>query len=244
MKYLHVKEAVLAELHKPSPGFPLSENSLARRFGVSRMTARRALQELKQEGWLLRTQGRSSTPAPRRFSQGFLRVRPFYEIAQAQGARPQTQVLAAELRPTPGEVREKLGVKKAIYVERLRFLDEEPVQREVRYLHPVYCASILEHDLTSESIHNLLVHTLGLPLTKVWQRLEAVALEQEIALLLQQPQGAPALRLERLTYTLEAPITWVEYLMRADRYYLEDTFIPQTEFPAKERSYELQSPQR
>lgn len=231
MKYLRVKEAVLQELRKPSPGFPLSENSLARRFGVSRMTARRALQELEQEGWLRRTQGRSSTPAPRRFSQGFLRVRPFYEFAAAQGAVPRTQVLAAELRPTPSEVRGMLGVNKALYVERLRFLDEEPVQREVRYLHPFHCAPILEHDLTSESIHDLLVHTLGLPLTKVWQRLEAVALQGEIARLLQQPEGAPALRLKRLTYTLLQPITWVEYLMRADRYYLEDTFIPQGERP-------------
>lgn len=231
MKYLRVKEAVLQELGKSSLGFPLSENSLARRFGVSRMTARRALQELEQEGWLQRTQGRHSTPAPRRFSQGFLRVRPFYEFAQAQGAAPKTQVMAAELRPTPHEVQARLGVKKALYVERMRFLDNEPVQREVRYLHPVHCAPILEHDLTTESIHDLLVHTLGLPLTRVWQRLEAVALEQEIASLLQQPEGAPALRLERVTYTLEQPVTWVEYLMRADRYYLEDTFIPQGEYP-------------
>ncbi|GIW32784.1 GntR family transcriptional regulator [Meiothermus sp.] len=231
MKYRQVKEAVLQELNKPTPGFPLSENSLARRFGVSRMTARRALQELSQEGWLYRTQGRLSTPAPRRFNQGYLRVRPFYEFARAQGAQPKTRVLAAELRPTPTGVREKLGVEQALYVERLRFLDDEPVQREVRYLHPVHCAPILEHDLTSESIHDLLVHTLGLPLTRVWQRLEAVALGQDIARLLQQPSKAPALRLERLTYTLEQPITWVEYLMRADRYYLEDTFIPQGERP-------------
>ncbi|MER3489216.1 MAG: GntR family transcriptional regulator, partial [Meiothermus sp.] len=52
MKYLHVKEAVLRELARPQPAFPLSENQLSRRFGVSRMTARRALQELEQEGYL------------------------------------------------------------------------------------------------------------------------------------------------------------------------------------------------
>lgn len=231
MKYLRVKEAVLQELGKPNPSFPLSENSLARRLGVSRMTARRALQELQQEGYLSRRQGKGSFPTERRFSQGFLRVRPFYEFAQAQGARPRTQVLAAEIRPAPAEVCEKLGVEQAIYVERLRFLDEEPVQREVRYLHPEYCQGIQEHDLTSESIHDLLIHTLGLPLNRVWQRLEAVALGQDIARLLRQPGGAPALRLERVTYTLEQPITWVEYLMRADRYYLEDTFIPQGERP-------------
>lgn len=231
MKYLRVKEAVLQELGKAAPGFPLSENSLAQRFGVSRMTARRALQELESEGYLLRRQGKGSFPTERRFSQGFLRVRPFYEFARAQGATPKTQVLTAELRPTPAEVRQKLGVSEALYVERLRFLDDEPVQHEVRYLHPAHCQGLLQHDLTRESIHDLLVHTLGLPLTRVWQRLEAVALPDPLAALLEQPPNAPALRLERLTYTFETPITWVEYLMRADRYYLEDTFIPQGERP-------------
>lgn len=229
MKYLRVKEAVLRELAKTQPGFPISENSLARHFGVSRMTARRALQELEQEGYLSRQRGRGSFPAERRFSQGFLRVRPFYEFAQSQGALPKTQVLAAEMRRVPPPVARHLGVKRAIYVERLRFLDDQPVQREARFLNPELCREVLEHDLTSESIHDLLIHRLGRPLTKVWQRLEAVALEPRLAELLAQPPGSPALRLERVTYTLLQPVTWVEYLMRGDRYFLEDTFIPQGE---------------
>jgi GntR family transcriptional regulator len=229
VKYLRVKEAVLRELAKTQPGFPISENSLARHFGVSRMTARRALQELEQEGYLSRQRGRGSFPAERRFSQGFLRVRPFYEFAQSQGALPKTQVLAAEMRRVPPPVARHLGVKRAIYVERLRFLDDQPVQREARFLNPELCREVLEHDLTSESIHDLLIHRLGRPLTKVWQRLEAVALEPRLAELLAQPPGSPALRLERVTYTLLQPVTWVEYLMRGDRYFLEDTFIPQGE---------------
>lgn len=231
MKYLQVKEAVLRELAKPQPGFPLSENQLSRRFGVSRMTARRALQELEREGYLSRRQGKGSFPAERRFSQGFLRVRPFYEFAAAQGAVPRTQVLVAEVRPAPAEVAGKLGTADTLCVRRLRFLDEEPVMLETRYLRADLCQSILEHDLEAESLHDILVHALGLPLTRVWQRLEAVALDPEVAALLAQPAGAPGLRLERVTYTLQTPVTWVEYLMRGDRYFFEDTFTPQGERP-------------
>ncbi len=227
MKYLRVKQAVLQELTRPVPGFVISENSLAKHFGVSRMTARRALQELRQEGYLSRQQGKGSFPSERRFSQGYLRVRPFYEFARGQNAVPKTQLLVAELRPTPPEVSRQLGLREAIYVERLRFLNDEPVQREARYLNPELCQAVLQHDLTAESIHDILIHQLGLPLTQVWQRLEAVALSETLAPLLKQPVGAPALRLERVTYTFQQPITWVEYLMRADRYYLEDTFTPQ-----------------
>jgi len=226
VKYLRVKQAVLEELTKPTPGFLISENSLAERFGVSRMTARRALQELRLEGFLSRQQGKGSFPSERRFRQGFLRVRPFYEFAQNQNAQSKTQVLAADIRATPKEVGRQLGLRRAVYVERLRFLNDEPVQRESRYLDPKLCADVLQHDLTAESIHDILIHQLKLPLTRVWQRLEAVALSDPLAHLLNQAAGAPALRLQRVTYTLEQPITWVEYLMRADRYFLEDTFIP------------------
>ncbi|WP_027892381.1 GntR family transcriptional regulator [Calidithermus chliarophilus] len=231
MKYLQVKEAVLRELAKPQPGFPLSENQLSQRFGVSRMTARRALQELEREGYLSRQQGKGSFPAERRFSQGSLRVRPFYEFAAAQGAVPRTQVLVAEPRPAPAEVAEKLGTADTLCVRRLRFLDEEPVILETRYLDAARCGAVLEHDLTAESLHDILVHALGLPLTRVWQRLGAVALDPEVAALLAQPAGAPGLRLERVTYTLQTPVTWVEYLMRGDRYFFEDTFTPQGERP-------------
>lgn len=231
MKYQRVKQAVLQELAKPQPSFALSENQLAQRFAVSRMTARRALQELEREGLLFRQQGKGSFPAPKRFSQGFLRVRPFYRFAQSQGATPFTQLLAAEIRPTPPHVAQKLGVPKAVYLERLRYLNHEPVQHETRYLHPDLCQKVLQHDLTAESIHDILVQTLGLPLTEVWQRLEAVSLSPEMAVLLQQSPGAAALRLERLTYTATQPVTWVEYLMRGDRYFLEDRFVPQGETP-------------
>lgn len=221
----------MTELAKREPGFPISENSLAERFAVSRMTARRALQELQHEGFLSRRQGKGSFPSERRFSQGFLRVRPFYEFAESQGAKASTRVLFSGLKTAPAEVAQKLGSKEAVLVKRLRFLDDEPVQLETRYLNPQLCKRVLEFDLTAESIHDILIHKLGLPLTKVWQRLEAVNLEPELAKLLEQPLEAAGLRLERLTYTLKQPVTWVEYLMRGDRYYLEETFTPQGDQP-------------
>lgn len=226
MKYLQVKQAVLSELLQGHLELPLSEHALAARFQVSRMTARRALQELAQEGYVKRQQGRRSEPQVRRFSQGFLKIRPFYAFAEEQQARPGTRLLLAEQAPCPPEVAKQLGVSEAITIRRLRLLDEEPVLLETRYLHP-RCAAVLEHDLSVESIHDLLLHELGFPLSRVWQRLEAIALPPLEAQLLQSPPRVPALCLERVTYALEEPLTWGEYLIRGDRYYFEETFSPQ-----------------
>jgi GntR family transcriptional regulator len=83
--------------------------------------------------------------------------------------------------------------------------------------------------LEAESIHEILVRDLNLPLTQVWQRLEATSLRGRVARLLGVPHRTPGFRLERVTFTFDTPVTWVEYRMRGDRYYFEDVFSPQRE---------------
>lgn len=227
-KYLEIKQALIQDLQQGLLELP-SEEALAQRYGVSRMTARRALEELRLEGLIERRRGRRAKAQPPRFGQGFLRVRPFYLFAQSLGATPGTRLLRAERVKAPQEVAERLGVEEAIYVERLRLLDGEPVMLESRYLRADLCAPVLEHDLEAESIHEILVRDLGLPLTEVWQRLEAVGLEGRAARLLGVRPGAPGFLLRRVTYTYGRPVTWVEYRMRGDRYYFEDRFAPQKE---------------
>ena len=66
-----------------SEGFPLpSEPQLAREFEVSRMTARRAIDELEREGYVYRVQGAGTFPTGKRFRQGVFRVRPLKEWAR------------------------------------------------------------------------------------------------------------------------------------------------------------------
>jgi GntR family transcriptional regulator len=230
MKYLRIKKALLQRIADGAYGDHLpSENELADTHGVSRMTARRALQELVSEGYASRVPGRGTFLQPRRFSQGFLRVRPFREHAAEAGAAPSTRVLTAEARRAPATVAGKLGTNQTILVSRLRRLDGEPVMLETRYLRADLCASILHEDLAQDSIHELLVDRLRLPLTRVWQRLEAIALDEGMAAWFGLSAGSPAFRLERVTYTNDDPVTWVEYVMRGDRYVFQDDFSPQRE---------------
>lgn len=232
MKYRRIREQLLSEIatgaFTAGEAFP-SENAVAERFSVSRMTARRALGELEQEGYLTRIPGRGNILKRPAFDQGFFAVRPFRDYAQSVGATPDTRLLAADVRPLPHEGKEKLGAERAVFVHRLRALDGEWVVEEQRYLRRDLCSSLLGEDLENESIHDLLIHKLKLPLTRVWQRLEAVGLSAEQAALLACEAAAPAFRLERVTYTFDDPVTWVRYLMRGDRYRFENEFVPQEE---------------
>jgi GntR family transcriptional regulator len=232
MKYQRIREQLLSEIatgaFSEGKSFP-SENALAERFSVSRMTARRALGELERSGYLTRIPGRGNTLKKPSFNQGFFTVKPFRDYAKHVGAVPKTQLITATLKTLPELGKAKLKVEQAFFVHRLRSLDGENILEEQRYLRKDLCAGILKEDLENESIHDLLIHKFKLPLTKVWQQLTVVNLDEKKAALFGCPNNTAAFLLERVTYTFDEPVTWVTYLMRGDKYSFENEFIPQEE---------------
>lgn len=230
MKYERIKQQLLSEIttgaYTEGQDFP-SENAVADRFSVSRMTARRALTELESAGYLTRIPGRGNILKKPVFNQGFFTVKPFKEYARSVGATPGTQVLAADVRVLPDEGKRKLQQERAVFVHRLRALDAEVVLEEQRYLRYDLCSGLLKEDLVHESIHELLIHKYKLPLSRVWQQLNAITLNAQQAQRLHCREHTPAFLLERVTYTHDTPITWVTYIMRGDKYRFENDFSPQ-----------------
>ncbi|AFZ66516.1 GntR family transcriptional regulator [Deinococcus peraridilitoris] len=209
-------------------GLPLpSEPQLAREFEVSRMTARRAIDELEREGYVYRVQGAGTFPTGKRFRQGMFRVRPFKEWARHPEHR--TVVLrAVEVAASP-EIAAVLQVQsgdKVAFVHRLRSAGDEPLVIEKRYINAQLAPTLLDHNLAVESVHEVLVGRLGLALTRVEQTLEAVNLRQEEADLLRVPLGTAAFLLRRTTFGGMQRISYVNYWVRGDRYAFQDSFEP------------------
>lgn len=204
-----------------------SENQLAEKFGVSRMTARRALDELEREGSVERVPGKGTFVARHEhYTSGFFRVRPFRKWAEDVKATLTTRVLEAKIEQAPKAIAEKLRYDgPTIRLRLLNFFDRKPVRYEVRYLRADQCAGILWENLEQQSIHQILVDKYHLPLTKITQSMTAIALSEELAPLFDEQPGYPAFHFRRLVYSFDTPITYVEYFMRGDMAF-KDTFTP------------------
>ncbi|AZI41507.1 GntR family transcriptional regulator [Deinococcus psychrotolerans] len=208
-------------------GLPLpSEPQLAREFEVSRMTARRAIDELEREGYVYRVQGAGTFPTGKRFRQGMFRVRPFKEWARHPDHR--TGVLhAMQIQATP-EIAIVLQVQlgdPVIFIHRLRTAGDEALVIEKRYINAALVGDLLSQNLGVESIHEVMV-AMGVPLTRVEQALEAVNLRQEESDLLRVPVGSAAFLLRRTTYSGTKRVSYVNYWVRGDRYAFQDSFEP------------------
>jgi len=221
-----LKERLLSS-HYPE-GLPLpSEPQLAKEFEVSRMTARRAIDELEREGYVYRIQGAGTFPTGKRFRQGVFRIRPFKEWAR--GAETSTRVLQArivEATPEMSIVMQIAVGEGVIFIHRVRLAGDEPLVIEKRYIVAEMAQGLLEHNLAVESIHEVMVEKLGVSMTRVEQSLEAVNLRQEEADLLGVALGTAAFLIRRTSYSGIKRVAYINYWVRGDRYAFQDSFEP------------------
>jgi GntR family transcriptional regulator len=205
-----------------------SENQLAAKFKVSRMTARKALSKLESAGLVERIQGKGTFVKKHDFATGYFTVQPSRKHAEALNLAYSPKVLELRmLAQPPADIISKLNYDgQTILTRRLHFFGGIAMRYEVRYLRGDLCGGILWEDLEKNSIHELLVYKYDLPLTKVWQRITAETMTEKISRIFEEDPGYPAFHIYRTTYTFETPVTFVEYFIRGDLAF-EDTFAPE-----------------
>lgn len=229
-KYKKIKAYILEGIssHSFTDALP-SENRLADFFSVSRMTARKAMDELNKEGHITRIDGKGSFVKKQKYYSGFFRVRPFKQWAQDINVELKTKVLEACVIDTPKEVTSLLGFPaQVILICRLNYFDGLPVRYAVHYLRTDIAAGILMEDLTRESINELIANKYRIDITKITQDLNAVGLSPEIADIFKVSPGYPAFHFKRLELSNDNPVSYVEYFMRGEVAF-RDSFSPTLE---------------
>jgi GntR family transcriptional regulator len=228
-RYYEIEQALRARIAELRPDEPLpSDAMLCEEFGVSRMTARNAVQRLVQEGIVYRVPGRGTFVAEPPVHRQAGNLLSFTEEMRRRGRVPTSQVLAREVRePGPSEAsRLQLRPGDAVIVlRRLRLADEEPVAIEEAVFPAAAVATLLESaDLEHRSLHDTLVHGGHVP-TQGRARLGAEAAGPEDALLLGVPEGSPLLVEKRVIHDQDGrPLELCESRYAGDRYGLDVQF--------------------
>jgi GntR family transcriptional regulator len=198
-----------------------SENALCERFGVSRITVRRALQTLEGEGLIYRRQGLGSFVADRRLRQGLVRLTDFEQDMALAGLEATSRVLRREEEPCPEPVAPWLQVTcgdPVFRVDRLRLGDGRPVALDQTWLPPPYGRLIQGHDLEGETFYRILEREYGIPVVSGHYRISATRADSQAAEALDVSTGEALLVIERLSRTLaERPVYFQRRLYRSDR---------------------------
>jgi GntR family transcriptional regulator len=237
--YAQVKQALSACIEqgiwKPGEQIP-GEPELCSMFDVSRTVIRQALGELELEGVVVRAKGKGTFVAQAKIMENLAqRLTGFYQDMADRGSPPVSQVLKQHVVPASPKIAGLLNHPPGtpmIEIERLRFVNDEPMTLVTTYLPYAACPGVLQADLTRQSLYALLEAEYGLFIARGARTLEAVAANAREAGLLQIEIGAPLMLLDSVSYLEDgAPIEYYHALHRGDRSRFEATLIRSRELP-------------
>lgn len=223
--YHQLSQSLLAQITtgELSPGDPLpSERELTGTYHVSRITVRRAITELEDEGYVRREQGKGTFVAPPGIQRGILKLTSFSEDILALGMTPGSELLTLRREPAQARVARELGLNEGDevwFVERLRFADSDVVGLNLSYLSLPQDVTLTEDDLRQEVSLWKLLADKGILFSKSAKVISAIAAEDWHARLLDVAVGAPLLQVEGVVYSNQGqPVEFHQIITRADRY--------------------------
>lgn len=186
-----------------TPGQQLpTEQQLIDNFNVSRGTVRRAVQQLVEEGLLVRRQGKGTFVAPAQLVHPLDRLRPFVSIFTAAGKYPEGTVLAYEWITEPTLLPDplSLGNDEALLVRRLYTLEGVSQALAEIFVPGSLGRHISRSEIEEHPIYQVLQQRLGVSLDHAEIAVRGHAASTEQAELLQLATGAPLLVMQRVTY--------------------------------------------
>ena len=222
----HLKDGLASGRWPPGALMP-SEADLVAAFGVSRMTAGRALRELQAEGLVERTQGVGTFAAPLHRVSSTLTIHDLHEEIVARGHRHEAQVHLQRAEPAPAALAAQLGVAVGGTVFHTLIVHLEngvPLQCEDRYVNPAAAPAYLQADFTQTTPTHVLFET-----TALWRAqysIEAAHPTRQEAQLLGVAQDTACLIVVRRTFARESPITIARLVHPGTRYALHGEFRP------------------
>jgi GntR family transcriptional regulator len=155
-RYYEIEQALRGRIADLEPHAQLpSDAELCEEFGVSRMTARGAVQRLVHEGLVYRVPGRGTFVADRAAHRSATHILSFSDEMRRKGRVPSSRVVESGRRPATDAERERLGVDEVVVVRRVRLADGHPVALETA-VFPARVAGVLGDDLERVSVFEVL----------------------------------------------------------------------------------------
>lgn len=193
VKYMAVRDHLRGRIARMEPEDRLPpEPVLCQEYGVSRITIRRAVEELIREGLLVREQGRGTFVTEPRFTQQVRetfadQVTGFYRQQTELGREVTTRVLQSRIVRNPAAA-SALGLIPAdelVELARLRFVNGILHQHVLTYLPADRYSDVVNEDFSRGSLYDHLARVYGVALAR-----------NDLLVRLDQPEGPIAAALQ------------------------------------------------
>ncbi len=198
-----------------------SENELADRYEVAVSTVRKTLTQLIYEGKIYRIKGIGTFIKKPKLEIDIAKYLSFGRMIREQGLSERIEITKKEvidfkeIRTNSFEI--KNPSKKAVHIERVRYIEEEPIVIEKLYYNYDNCSSLIDR-ASNGLMTDYLVNDLKINFASIDEYLEPINLHKEEAGLLEVKENLSALLLTKISY--DDNNTWLEFsktIIRGDK---------------------------
>ncbi len=215
IRYQQIADELRSRLASVGAGQVLaSESELSAEFGVSRVTIRRALEILREQGLVDARQGFGWYVAGEPLRQSLDELGTIEGQLERRGIKPERRVIEFAYRVAPARVAQVLGTDQVLRVKRLNLADGEPFA-----LVTVWCPADLAQHLSRRDIEqHPFYEMLDVEVRGATQTIGADSVDGADAELLGVRPSSPVLRCERITTdTSGRPVLMSEHVFPARR---------------------------
>jgi GntR family transcriptional regulator len=224
-RYLQIAEALRDRIRRGdlAPGSRLdTQRVLARRFDVTVMTFRQALETLEREHLIERRHGLGTFVAAPTVEYDILQLRRLAGDLSAQGENVVTRVLGARFVGADRRAAAALRLRpraRVLELERLRLIDARPMSLQRSLLPAQVGEEVAKADLGITPLHLILEDKLGIAIAHAAETVSAVRLPRQAARALDCRPGVPAFESERVSYgTAGEPVVFDRVFIPGDRF--------------------------
>jgi len=220
--YYQLKQYILGKIENGDwgEGFAIpAEQRFCDEFSISRPTVRQAINELVAEGSLTRGYRKVTVAKPKVAGSFFDVVQSFNAEMAGKNLTPRTNILTLDVREN-SEAAEKLGIEngRCIYLERLRFADDEPIVWLETYLSYDSMSDLLALNFTNASLYEIIESRYDIIISRVDRIFEAIAANARDSELLDVRKGSPICFVKTAAYDQNnAPVEFSIARYRGDK---------------------------
>lgn len=226
--YVQIREKLRSELAQMEPGDPIPvEAELEKKFRASRITVRRAVEDLAAEGLLVRQQGRGTFVQRPKLTHELSLITSWTEQLKTLGFSPKTAHRKVRLEDARPHVIEALRLnpdEKVIRIQRVRLANREPISYMINYLPARLIPGFYQRKFVKESLYETLEREYGLKPATAVDTVGTRPASEEEADALRIERKAPVLSVRRISYLEDGtPLELAVVASRGDRYQYQVT---------------------
>ncbi|WP_134699702.1 GntR family transcriptional regulator [Ammoniphilus sp. YIM 78166] len=195
-----IKEDIQQGKYKVGQQLP-PESEICEVYGVSRITSRRAILDLVEEGILQRQQGKGTFVTEKKIKRELIDVNGFYDFTTSSGKAARAHILSSTTEAADEHQASLLRIQQGdpiLRLERLYFIDDHPFSRESAHYPLNRFPGMEQHIQEGSSVYRLLKERYQTEAYHNEKTVNVIVANTEQADLLKCTVGTPIFEIEKV----------------------------------------------